>query len=134
MSTHAIHVPGSKPLLDQPPFAKAILVQPNKRIFRVALALMLLSVIVECEAGPRQSSAEQKPDKAISERVINALSADNVLFARHISVWADGDVVHLTGYVWDDSDLNHAKRIAGSVRGVTRVVDEMELERESSHR
>jgi len=134
MSTHAIHVPGSKPPLDQPPFAKAILVQPTKRIFRVALALMLLSVIVGCEAGPRQTSAEQQTDKAISDRVINALSADSVLFARHISVWADGGVVHLTGYVWDDSDLNHAKRIAGSVPGVTRVVDEIDLEREGSHR
>jgi hypothetical protein len=133
MSTHAIHVPGSQPL-DQPPFAKAIPVRPSKRILRVALALMLLSVIVECEAAPRQSAAAQQPDKAISDRVINALSSDNVLFARHISVWADGDVVHLTGYVWDDSDLNHAKRIAGSVSGVTRVVDEMELERENSHR
>jgi osmotically-inducible protein OsmY len=124
MSTHAIHVPGAKP----------IPVQPTKPIFRVTLALMLLSVIVDCEAGPRQTSAEQQTDKAISDHVINALSADNVLFARHISVWADGGVVHLTGYVWDDSNLNHAKRIAGSVPGVTRVMDEMELEREGSHR
>jgi BON domain len=134
MSTQAIDFPGSKPPLQDPPIATAGLLHPTKRISCVALAVMLLSVIVGCEAGPRKTSAEQQTDKAISDRVISALNADKVLFARHISVWADGGVVHLAGYVWDVSDLYHAKRIAGSVPGVTRVVDEMELEREGSHR
>jgi osmotically-inducible protein OsmY len=134
MSTHAIHVPVSNPSLDHAPFARAKVVQPAKRPSRVALAVMLLSVIVGSQAAPRRTSVEQQTDAAISGRVISALSADKVLFARHISVWADGGEVHLAGYVWDVSDLYHAKRIAGSVPGVTRVVNEMELEREGSHR
>ena len=134
MSTHAIHVPVSKPALDHAPFARAKVVQPAKRPSRVALAVMLFSVILGCEAAPRRISAEQQTDEAISGRVISALSADKVLFARHISVRANRGVVHLAGYVWDVSDLYHAKRIAAAVPGVTRVVDEMELEREFSHR
>ena len=134
MSTHAIHVPVSKPRLGHAPFDQAKVVQPAKRPSRVALAVMLFSVFVGCEAAPRRTAAEQQTEEAISGRVISALSADKVLFARHISVRANRGVVHLAGYVWDVSDLYHAKRIAAAVPGVTRVVDEMELEREFSHR
>lgn len=134
MSTHTIQVPVSELQLNHATFARAKALRPAKSPSRVALAVMLVAAVVGCEAAPRRTSAEQQTDEAISGRVIGALSADKVLFARHISVWADGGVVHLAGYVWDVSDLYHAKRIAAAVPGVTRVVDEMELEREGSHR
>jgi osmotically-inducible protein OsmY len=44
-------------------------------------------------------------------------------------VQADNGVVHLGGYVWNDFDQYEAERTAESVAGVSKVVDEMELER-----
>jgi osmotically-inducible protein OsmY len=38
-------------------------------------------------------------------------------------------VVRLSGYVWSQPDLLEAQRIAEAVQGVTRVVDDLELER-----
>jgi osmotically-inducible protein OsmY len=35
----------------------------------------------------------------------------------------------LSGYIWDTDALYKAQRIAAAVPGVTRVVDQMELER-----
>ena len=38
-------------------------------------------------------------------------------------------MVHLTGYVWEASDFQEAVSIAESVPGVTRVVNDLELNR-----
>ena len=58
-----------------------------------------------------------------------ALNADKQLYAKHISVHADGGVVELTGYVWEPEDLQLAQTIAEGVPGVSRVVNELELNR-----
>jgi osmotically-inducible protein OsmY len=58
-----------------------------------------------------------------------ALSADEELYSRHINVHANNGVIRLSGYVWTQPDLEEAKRVAESVQGVARVVDDLELER-----
>jgi len=84
---------------------------------------------VDCTTGPRKSEAERQADADTANRVQAALNADKELFSRHITVRADGGVVLLGGYVWTQPELEDAKRIAGLVPGVTKVVDRMEVDR-----
>lgn len=92
-------------------------------------AVTVLSCATACSTMSRETSDQQQADKATAESVQNALNADSHIYARHISVQADNGVVHLGGYVWNDDDLYEAQRIAEAVPGVSKVVDDMELER-----
>jgi hyperosmotically inducible protein len=77
----------------------------------------------------RETAAQKQTDRDIADRVQAALNADSGLYAKHINVRAYNGIVRLGGYVWDQPDLDEAQRIAGLVPGVTRVVNDMELER-----
>jgi osmotically-inducible protein OsmY len=95
----------------------------------VCVAVTALCAVAACASGPRETAAQVQADKEIAERVETALSADKVLYAKHISVRADAGVVSLTGYVWDPSDFQLAMAIAEGVPGVTRVENDLELNR-----
>ena len=96
---------------------------------RTVLAALIMCGAVACTTGPRKSEAERQADADMANRVQSALNADKELFARHITVRADGAVVQLGGYVWTQPELEDAIRIAGLVPGVTKVVDRMEVDR-----
>jgi osmotically-inducible protein OsmY len=85
--------------------------------------------VVACATGPRQTDAQRQADKEIAERVQSALDADQQLYARHIFVRSYNGVVELTGFVWDSPDLLEAETVAGYVQGVSRVVNDLELQR-----
>jgi osmotically-inducible protein OsmY len=93
------------------------------------LALALLCGVAACATGPAKSDAQQQADRQMAARVQDALEADKRLYARHIFVHADSGVVRLTGYVWDPPDLDEARSVAEMVAGVSRVVNDLELER-----
>jgi hyperosmotically inducible periplasmic protein len=99
------------------------------RMSVMGLAAVFLCGLVACATGPRKSEAERQADKAIADRVESALAADNELYSRHIIVRADSGVIRLSGFVWDPPDVVEAERIAGSVQGVSRVVNALELQR-----
>lgn len=95
----------------------------------VCVAVAALCGVAACASGPRKSDAQRQTDKETAERVETALGADKALYAKHIFVSADNGVVHLTGYIWDPSDSELASVIAERVPGVTKVVNELELNR-----
>ena len=99
-----------------------------KRVLGCA-AVTVLCAVAACASGPRETAAQMQIDKETAERVEAALSADKVLYAKHISVRADNGVISLTGYVWDPSDLQLAMAIAEGVPGVMRVDNDLELNR-----
>jgi hyperosmotically inducible periplasmic protein len=99
------------------------------RISCTVLAAVCVCGAVACSTGPRKTESELQADKATADRVEVALNADKALYARHIIVRADNGVVRLSGFVWDQPDLVEAERIAGSVQGVSRVVNTLELQR-----
>ncbi len=101
----------------------------TERVPFAAVAVALLCGLAACASGPPKSEAQREADKVMAERVEAALSADKSLFAKHISASADSGVVHLTGYVWEASDFEEASFIASGVPGVTRVVNDLELNR-----
>jgi osmotically-inducible protein OsmY len=96
---------------------------------RATCLALLGACLAACSTGPLKTPAEQQTDKAIVNKVEQALSADTTLYARHITVHADNGVVRLTGFVWDQPDLVEAERVAQSVPGVIRVVNALELQR-----
>ena len=97
--------------------------------FAVAVVAALCAA---CASGPPKTDAQLQVDKVTADRVEAALSSDRTLYAKHIFVHADNGVVHLTGYVWDRPDFDQAASIAESVPGVTRVVNELEFQRNGS--
>jgi osmotically-inducible protein OsmY len=79
--------------------------------------------------GPPKTPEQRQADSETTERVQLALNSDQVLYARHITVRADGGIVTLGGYVWTSEELVEAREDAGAVQGVTKVVDRMEVDR-----
>jgi osmotically-inducible protein OsmY len=106
-----------------------ILLRITNRISGTVLALVCVCSAIACSTGPRKSEAEKQADDATVQRVQQALDADRTLYDRHIIIRADNGVVRLSGFVWTQEDLVDAERVAGSIQGVSRVVNELELQR-----
>jgi len=101
----------------------------TKRVCYAAVAVAVSFGVAACASGPPKTDAQQQADKVMAERVEAALNADRSLFAKHITAHADNGVVRLTSYVWETTDFDEAVFIAGGVPGVTRVVNDLELNR-----
>ncbi len=97
------------------------------RARRAGVALAVVGCLAACATAPK-TEAQREADRATAERVQAALLADRQLYAQHITVRADNGVVRLSGYVWDPADLGEAKETAELVEGVTRVVNNLELQ------
>lgn len=104
----------------------------RNRVWKAGWALLVLSGLTACASGPARTPAQEQADRDIAASVAAALDADKLLYARHIMVHANSGIVRLSGFVWDDSDLHEAERVAGLVPGVTRVINDVELERNSN--
>jgi osmotically-inducible protein OsmY len=100
-----------------------------KRVPYAAVAVAVLCGVAACASGPPKTESQVQADKVTAERVEAALNADRSLFAKHITAHADHGVVRLTGYVWESGDFEEATYIASNVPGVTRVVNDLELNR-----
>jgi osmotically-inducible protein OsmY len=83
--------------------------------------------------GAQETSRQSPADKQLAQRVYAQLTADRLDYYKHVTVLADNGVVTLGGSVGTTDALNKAKRIAGGVPGVTKVVDQMTLERAPEH-
>ena len=100
-----------------------------KHVPYAGLAVAVLCGVAACASVPRETDAQLQADKAMAERVEAALNADRSLFAKHITAHADNGVVRLTGYVWETTDFEEANYVASAVPGVTKVVNDLELNR-----
>lgn len=110
-----------------------MLFQRPTRMLHVGVAIAATLGAVACSTMSHRTEAQRQTDNETAARVASALNADPTLYARHIDVRAYNGVVHLGGYVWNNTDLYAAQQIAESVPGVTQVVDDMELERGGSN-
>jgi osmotically-inducible protein OsmY len=79
--------------------------------------------------SPPKSQPEQAADAATSDTVRAAFDADQMLYARHITVRSDNGVVTLGGYAWTPVELQAARRDAQRVPGVVKVVDRIQIDR-----
>ena len=99
----------------------------GKAIRLVVVLVAALGMLCSCTASARRTAEEQAVDDALAARVEQVLLADSRIYARHIDVDANRGVIRLSGIVWTSDDLYEARRIAATVPGVTRVVDQLEL-------
>jgi osmotically-inducible protein OsmY len=100
-----------------------------KQVPCTIVAVAMLCSVMACASGPPKTDAQRHADKVTAERVEAALGADKTLYAKHITVHADNGVVYLTGLVWDQPDYEQARFDAENVPGVTKVVNDLELQR-----
>ena len=100
----------------------------NRLVTVLAIAIAV-SGLSACVSGPPQTAEQRQADKALAESVQNALASDQTLYARHITVRADGGVVTVGGYVWTTEELAAVPDIVRSVAGVTKVVNRIEVDR-----
>jgi len=107
-----------------------MLTQRTKRRLYAGLLICAALGAGGCALNSHRTPEERQADDEIVARVSSALSADKLLYSRHIDIRADKGVVHLGGYVWTDVDLYRAEEIASAVPGVTRVENQLELERQ----
>ena len=96
-----------------------------------ALALVTASTGLAA-TSPFRPHSERRTDAVTAEQVYAALNADPIYYFRHVDVNVRDGVATLSGYVWDPQAIYRAQKIAARVPGVTRVVDQMELEREGA--
>jgi osmotically-inducible protein OsmY len=99
------------------------------RTMIVAVAAIIACGGAACVGGPRKTEAERAADKDTADRVTTTLASDQMLYARHINVRADGSVVTLDGYVWTPEEMQAAVQDANQVPGVARVVNRMQVDR-----
>jgi osmotically-inducible protein OsmY len=97
---------------------------------RFVFALVAALLAGACATAPPESPAQARINAATADRVYAALNANPVFYFRDVDVSVDGGVAYLSGYVWTTDALYQAQNIARGVPGVTRVVDDMKLERE----
>lgn len=96
------------------------------RCLSAAAAVSLLAGAVACATV--KTPEQEAQDRATVAAVQSALRADSHIYSDHITVRAEKGVVYLGGYVWNDYDMYQAQQDAQSAEGVTRVVNDMELE------
>ena len=98
-----------------------------------ALALLTLAASTgQAATSPVGPHSERRTDAVTAEQVYAVLNADPIYYFRHVDVNVRNGVVTLSGYIWDPQAIYRAQKIAARVPGVTRVVDQMQLEREGA--
>jgi hyperosmotically inducible periplasmic protein len=117
------------------------MVLPHKT--RSALTVLSLAAVFTVPAFPQSTSntgggvqatsKTSSQDKQVAQQVYDRLKADQVDYYKHVTVSAENGVVTLGGTVATTEALNKAKKIASEVPGVTRVSDQMTVERAPNH-
>jgi osmotically-inducible protein OsmY len=74
-------------------------------------------------------SAESTTDRHLAHDIDARLKADPHHFFRHVNVSVHDGVARLGGFVYTNDALDQARKIAGDTPGITRVDDQMKLER-----
>ncbi len=95
----------------------------------LVLALSLGAVVAVtgptgCAGGPfKRSTGEYIDDKAVTERVEDALGDDSVYKYPDVHVNTYKGTAQLTGFVASDEQKSHAEEVAKKVPGVKEIVN-----------
>jgi osmotically-inducible protein OsmY len=113
---------------------------PYIRFATVALTACC-AVSLACPAARAQPQSPDAPatrantprDAALADRVSEQLKSDPHHLYRHVTVAVTNGVVRLGGLVYSTDAMARAKEIASKTPGVSRVEDQMQLEREPAN-
>lgn len=102
--------------------------QAVKRVFKVLLSAVLLSVVIGCAGtSKKESTGEYMDDTWITSKVKAAFVKDKTLKASEISVETFKGTVMLSGYVSDVGDVDHAASVARDIKGVNWVRNDLQV-------
>ncbi|WP_018149967.1 BON domain-containing protein [Leeia oryzae] len=91
------------------------------------IAFSLLSVAGCGSMHRHQETGAYMDDRTLSIKVKEAIFDDPTLKVFEINVTTYQGVVQLSGFVRSRTDANRAMTVARNVRGVTNVVDDMQI-------
>ena len=102
--------------------------QLSSRLTAVFFPLLLVSVLSGCGSSRTQEgTGEYVDDAVITTKVKAAIFEEDSLKSSEINVETYKGVVQLGGFVNSQSDINKAVVVAGDVKGVTSVKNDMHL-------
>jgi osmotically-inducible protein OsmY len=88
--------------------------------------LMLIATFVACASTPKQeSTGEYVDDSVITTKIKSLLAVDDFLKSFQISVETYKGTVQLSGFVGSQEAVDKAGEIAGSVKGVKSVKNDL---------
>jgi osmotically-inducible protein OsmY len=100
----------------------------RKQPSRLLIAALLAVVIAGCApAEKKQTSAEYIDDAWITSKVKGAFVRDPELSAAQIKVDTYQGEVQLSGFVADAGNVGKAAAVAGGVKGVTAVRNDIQV-------
>ena len=92
--------------------------------------LMLIAALVACASTSKQEGAgEYVDDSVITTKVKSLLAADDFLKSFEITVETYKGIVQLSGFVDSQKAIDKAGEIAGSVKGVKSVKNNLNVKK-----
>ena len=99
-----------------------------KRFMQVLASVLVLSVAMGCaSSGNKETTGEYVDDAWITSKVKAAFVKDKTLKASEINVETYKGTVQLSGFVADASDVMHAADVAGGIKGVSSVKNDIRV-------
>ena len=96
----------------------------------ILMILMLLISFLACDSPSKQQSAgEYVDDSVITTKVKSLLAADDFLKSFEISVQTYKGIVQLSGFVDSQKAIDKAGEIAGGVKGVKSVKNNLNVKK-----
>lgn len=96
--------------------------EKRKIVFGSLVFLILIAVLAACASTPtRESAGEYVDDSVITTKIKSLLAEDDFLKSFQISVETYKGIVQLSGFVNSQKATEKAGLIAGSVKGVKSV-------------
>ena len=99
----------------------------NKSISAVFLGIVLATALGCASTSTKEGTGEYVDDTVITTKVKAAIFNEPSLKSSEINVETFKGVVQLSGFVNSQADINRAVEVAGSVKGVTSVKNDMRV-------
>ena len=104
-----------------------MLMIPRRRSCAFFVATLLLFALGCASTSAREGAGEYLDDTAITSRVNAAIFNEPSLKVFHINVETYRNVVQLSGFVSTGANMDKAVHLAGAVKGVSAVRNDMRL-------
>jgi hyperosmotically inducible protein len=103
-----------------------------RRILKSLVLMWLIFSLAGCRAMTGKTAGENIDDASITASVKTKLVAEKASNLTRIDVDTNGGIVHLNGTVQSPQQKAHAKEIARDVKGVKKVVNNLQVAQRSS--
>ncbi len=98
------------------------------KIFSAFCLIILLALFLGCASTPKhEGTGEYVDDTVITSKVKAAILEDSSLKVNEINVETFKGIVQLSGFVNSRANINRAVEVAGKIKGVKSVKNDMRL-------